>query len=78
MLAVGLVTEEPDPDDKRQKKLLTPQRVYSSEGEDNGKKEPETHEKLNTIQHVSNANSVKKELLTPERVFNDSRGQQNE
>ncbi|MEM3880867.1 MAG: hypothetical protein QXD19_03875 [Candidatus Bathyarchaeia archaeon] len=46
--SVGLLTEEPDPNDKRQKRWYVPQGVFIFEGENDGLEGTETAEKINT------------------------------
>ncbi len=53
LLAVGLITEEDDPEDKRRKKYtVTPQGVFNS---NNNKDESGNNEKINTPEGVSNS-----------------------
>jgi hypothetical protein len=64
--SVGLITEEPDPNDKRQKRfLLTCRRVFIS---NNDGQHAKTNEKINTPQGVSNTKN--QNLPTPQRAYN--------
>lgn len=55
LLAVGLITEEPDPNDRRQKKFLViPQGVFISKAENNGQNEGKAIEKINTPRPMTN------------------------
>lgn len=48
--STGLLTEEPDPNDKRQKRWYLPQGVFNFQVENNGLEAVETAEKINTLQ----------------------------
>ncbi len=84
LLTVGLLNEEQDPEDRRQKRYtVTCQKIFSSETLNNDKNSPENDEKLNTPQGVTNSNASNKgvranivnnnhsskKLVTPQGVY---------
>jgi len=71
--SVGLITEEPDPEDRRRKKIVVTGRgVFISEEKkpsENGQKTLENIEKINTPEGVTTPIKNEKKVVTPQRVF---------